>query len=169
MTPSAVDKLYREHGHVVLRRARALLGAEAEARDVLQDIFVSLLQQPGQLAGVTRITAWLYRVTTHHCLNQLRNRRGRSRILGALAPPSLAAARSEQLAEVRSLLARLPEPLAEVAVFHHVDGMTYDEIAEVLECSRRHVGYLLQQLREIASSEASMSVAGPLWPTEQES
>ncbi len=91
---AAIEKLYRDHGHVVLRRARELLRSESEARDAVQDIFVALLQQPAQLAGVTRITAWLYRVTTHHCLNALRDQRGRGRLLGAVRPASTVASRA---------------------------------------------------------------------------
>ena len=165
----AIDRLYREHGHVVLRRARELLRSEAEATDAVQDIFLSLLQRPEQLDGVTRITAWLYRATTHHCLNRLRNRRGRIRLLDSLRPASSVASRGEMLAQVRSLLAQLPDPLAEVAVYHHVDGMTYDEIAAILGCSRRQVGALLERLREIMARDEAVPSTRPLWPQERKS
>jgi len=162
-----IERLYREHGHVVLRRARELLQSEAEATDAVQDVFLSLLQRPEQLDGVARITAWLYRATTHYCLNKLRDRRGRLRILGGLRPASSVASRSEMLAQVRSLLERLPEPLGEVAVYHHVDGMTYDEIAAMLGCSRRKVGYLIAEIHAIAKQE--FAPAAPLWAQERES
>jgi RNA polymerase sigma factor (sigma-70 family) len=164
-----IERLYREHGHVVLRRARELLRSETEATDAVQDIFLSLLQRPGQLDGVTRITAWLYRATTHHCLNRLRNRRGRIKILDGLRPASSVESRGELLAQVRSLLEQLPEPLGEVAVYHHVDGMTYDEIAAILGCSRRQVGALLERLRAIVTRNESISSARLLWPQERES
>ena len=163
-----IEQLYRERGHVVLRRARELLRSEAEATDAVQDIFLSLLRRPEQLDGVTRITAWLYRATTHHCLNKLRDRRGRIRLLGSLRPAAEVASRAELLTQVRALLLRLPEPLAEVAVYSFVDGMTYDEIAAMLGCSRRRIGYLVRQIREIATQGESPPV-GLLWPKERES
>ena len=171
MTAARIERLYREHGHVVLRRARDLLRSDAEARDACQEIFLELLQRPGQLTGVTRLTAWLYQVTTHHCLNKLRNRRGRLRLLAELDPRSEEVpARADQLAQVRALLERLPEPLGEVAVYHYLDGMTYDEIAGLLGCSRRQVGYLIERLRAaVASDEAPAPLTGPAWPKEQES
>ena len=148
-----IDRIYREHGHVVLRRARQLLGSESEAHDAFQEIFLSLLARPQQLDGVTRITAWLYGATTHHCLNVLRNRRTRTRILAALDPvPDASGARGEQLVRVRALLERLPAPLGEVAVYYYVDEMTHEEIAAVLGCSRRRVGYLLARLHEVAEA-----------------
>jgi RNA polymerase sigma factor (sigma-70 family) len=167
---AAIEKLYRDHGHVVLRRARALMRSESEARDVVQDIFLSLLQRPGQLTGVERITAWLYRITTHHCLNALRNQRGRGRLLGALRSSSGAVtSRFEHFTQVRLLLARLPDPLGEVAVYSHVDGMTYDEIAAMMGCSRRQVGYMLERIRAIATAEEPNLAVGPIWPREQQS
>jgi RNA polymerase sigma-70 factor (ECF subfamily) len=146
-----VDRLYRAHGHVVYRRAHELLRSPSDAADAVQDIFLGLVRRPEQLAGVARITAWLYRATTHHCLNKLRDRRGRFRLLGALRPASSVPPRSEAFAQVRALLDRLPEPLAEVAVYHHLDGLTYDEIAELLGCSRRQVGYHLERLHALVA------------------
>jgi RNA polymerase sigma factor (sigma-70 family) len=167
---AAIETLYRDHGHVVLRRARALMRSESEARDAVQDIFLSLLQRPGQLAGVERITAWLYRITTHHCLNALRNQRGRGRLLGVLRSSSGAVpSQFEHFTQVRLLLSRLPDPLGEVAVYTHVDGMTYDEIAAMMGCSRRQVGYMLERIRAIAIAEEPNLAVGPIWPKEQES
>lgn len=154
-----IDQLYRAHGHVVLRRARAILRSDAEARDCVQDIFTSLVQRPAQLDGIERITAWLYRATTFHCLNKLRDQRGRKRLLEALSPASSIEASADAIAQVRSLLHRLPEPLGEVAIYHHLDGMTYDEIASVLGCSRRQVGYLLERLHTFTRDDELATLA----------
>lgn len=158
-----IDQIYREHGHVVLRRARWLLGSESEARDAFHEIFLSLLDRPEQLRGVTRITAWLYRATTHHCLNALRNRRTRARILSSMDPaPPDAGTRGEQLVRVRALLAQLPAPLDEVAVYTYVDEMTHEEVASALGCSRRKVGYLIEQLHRVAQIAEPSPPPAPL-------
>jgi len=141
-----IERLYRELGHVVLRRARELLRSDAEARDALHEIFVGLLARPEQLEGVAKRTGWLYRVTTNHCLNQIRNRDGRARLLRAVPRDEETSPRGENLATVRRLLDKLPSPLAEVAVYYYVDEMSQDEIAAILGCSRRHVGDLLARL-----------------------
>jgi RNA polymerase sigma-70 factor (ECF subfamily) len=151
----AVEALYRSHGHVVLRRARHLLGSDADAREALQDVFAELLRTPLVLRAPGAVVAWLYQATTHLCLNQLRNRRTGLRLLDrhfAPAQPSTEGPRGESLAAVRQLLARLPEQLAAVVVYHHLDGMTHEEISTVLGCSRRQVGYLLE--RAVASLQS---------------
>ncbi len=140
-----VERLYRSRGHVVLRRARTLLGNEAEAQEAVQEVFASLIRAPAAVHG--DVLGWLYQATTHWCLNQLRKRRNGARATeaqphGERATPGSA---TEAMAEVRELLARLPPEVAAAAVYHHVDGMTHSEVAALLGCSRRQVGYLLER------------------------
>jgi RNA polymerase sigma factor (sigma-70 family) len=154
MRERGIDELYRTHGPSVLRRARAILGSDAEALDAVQEIFLDLLARPAQLDGVVKRMAWLYRKTIFHCLKQIRDRGGHARILRALPRPDRDAPRAEQLTTVRDLLARLPGRLAEVAVYYYVDEMTHAEIAGILGCSRRHVGDLLQNLQRRSEDDA---------------
>jgi RNA polymerase sigma-70 factor (ECF subfamily) len=94
---------------------------------------------------------------THACLNRLRNQRNRARLLQERVAPHLAAqpaaAKAEQLATVLSELARMPESLAQVAVYYFVDGMTHDEIALLIGCSARHVGNLVAQVEGWSSQQ----------------
>ena len=155
---AAIESLYRAHGHAVLRRARLLLGNEDEARDVLHEIFASMLDRGSTFRGDSSITTWLYSATTHGCLNRMRNQKTRARLLEAQGPAEkIEASNAESAAIVRELLARVPEALAEVAIHHYVDEMTHEEIARVLGCSRRHVGDLIERLhasvREMEEAE----------------
>ena len=145
---AAIERLYRSHGHAVLRRARLLLGNEADAQEALQEVFAALLRAPQDLRSAGSALGWLYQATTHFCLNQLRNRRTGARLLQQSVAPAFGAASGpspEALAELRNLLARMPADAAAAAVYHHLDGMTHAEVAEMLGCSRRQVGYLLER------------------------
>jgi RNA polymerase sigma-70 factor (ECF subfamily) len=145
-----IEQVYRDHGHVVLRRARQILGNEADAREVLHDVFVSLIRAPSQYRGTSSVTTFLYAMTTNVCLNQIRNRRRRAELVEQKLMPREEAGGAEpsHLALVRELLVRLPERLARVAIYHFVDEMTHDEIAEHLGVSRRQIGNLVEQARE---------------------
>lgn len=149
MASRTIEALYREHGHVVLRRARRILGNEEDAREVLHDVFVSFIDRPDAFRGQSSITTWLYSATTHACLNRLRNQRTRARLLteGYVAPERSTAGGAESTAVLRDLLARVPVELAQVAIYFYADEMTHEEIARVLGCSRRHVGDLVERLR----------------------
>jgi len=146
----SLEQLYITHGPAVLHRARQLLGDEAEAQEVLHDVFTSLLQNPGQFAGLSSAMTFLYRMTTNAALGRLRRRRTRERLLAAnyggreeATQPS-----PETLVELRAWLLSLPDDLARVAVYHYLDELTQEEIARVLGCSRQWVGKLLQQLQQ---------------------
>lgn len=154
----SIEAIYRVHGRAVLRRARQILGDEQEANEVLQEIFLGLLDRPDQFKGNSSITTFLYSATTHMCLNRLRNARNRSRILAeAVSPgqPTSAPARAENLAALHQLLARLPVEEAAAAVYYYLDGMSHAEIADLQGCSRRQVGYLLERLSERVAAEVT--------------
>jgi RNA polymerase sigma-70 factor (ECF subfamily) len=144
----SLEALYVSHGPAVLRRARQLLGDDSEAQEVLHDVFTSLLQNPGQFAGTSSAMTFLYRMTTNAALGRLRSRRTHERLLAAdlrgREEPSQAS--PETLVELRAWLLSLPEELARVAVYYHMDEMTQEELALVLGCSRQWVGKLLRQL-----------------------
>jgi RNA polymerase sigma factor (sigma-70 family) len=159
LEPSEIDASYRAYGASVLRRARRLLGNEDEAREVLHEVFMSLLESPKQVRGTGPLVAWLYGATTHASLNRLRNQRTRARLVAADnatraagAPPS-----AERDAIVRDLLARVPEELAKVAAYYYADEMTQEEIAAALDCSRRHVGDLIERLHQSVRALVSPS------------
>lgn len=154
---TAIEALYRSHGHIVLRRARMLLGSEADAQEALQEVFASLLKSPEAVRNPRSMVGWLYRATTHFCLNQLRNLRTGARLLESRAPAGdVPAVNVEAMAEVRRVLALLAADVAAAVVYHHLDGMTHAEVADLLGCSRRQVGYLLERAREsLARAERS--------------
>ena len=154
---SEIGALYRAHGHLVLRRARALLGNEADAQEALQEVFAGVVRAPHELEAAQSQIGWLYQATTHLCLNLLRDRRTGVRLLERHVAPAREdageAARAEHLVEVRGLLARLPGEEAAALVYHHLDGMTYPEVAAMLGCSTRKVGYLLERAQEALARE----------------
>ena len=145
-----VADIYARHAASVYRRALSILDNDAEANEVLQDVFVSLLERPQQFAGRSQVSTFLYSATTHLCLNRLRNQRNRARLLQERGGAAVvrAAAEPDQMARVRETLRLLPEPLAEVAVYYFVDELDHREIAEVLGCSRQRVGRLIERLHE---------------------
>jgi RNA polymerase sigma factor (sigma-70 family) len=145
-----VEALYRTHGHSVLRRARQILANEDEASEILQEVFVGLVERPDQFEQRSSPITFLYAVTTNACLQRLRDRKNRLRLIDEEVRPwstDLDPRSADAAAIVRSALARLPDHEARAAVYYHLDGMTHAEIADVLGCSRRHVGDLLERLK----------------------
>jgi RNA polymerase sigma factor (sigma-70 family) len=144
-----IEKLYRQHGHAVLRRARRLLHNDDDARDVMQDVFLAIFKHPEQFEARSSIATYLYSATTHACLNRLRDGKNRTRLVaieaaGASGRASPIAADAALACEILSQLS--PDDAA-LAIYLFCDELTHDEIAGLLGCSRRHVGDLATRLR----------------------
>jgi len=54
-------------------------------------------------------------------------------------------------------LEQLPRALAEVAVYYYVDELSQQEIADLMGCSRRHVGHLIERLEAWGQEAACLS------------
>jgi len=149
MTSAALDQLYRSHGHLVLRRAQRLLRNEADARDIVQDVFLEIFRNPDRFEARSSIATYLYAATTHACLNRIRDGRNRTRLVtvATAATSSLAAPRGESTALACEILTGLSDDDAALAVYLFCDELTHDEVAGLLGCSRRHVGDLANRLR----------------------
>ena len=136
--------LYRELGPVVYRRCVRLLGDRDAARDATQEVFVKLLRQGSPLDEGERSLRFIYRVTTHHCLNLRRERRRRGTPVGEGSDEALEVADHSSVAYperrlAQQILKRFDRTTQAVAVGVLVDGMEREEVAGVLGLSRRTV------------------------------
>lgn len=154
------DEIYRRYAPAVFRRARRLLGADADAQDVTHDVFLSLFERPSQFAGRSSLATFLYSATTHACLSRIRNAKNRERLLAAhasAAPESHDTLALSKLLELHDVLRRMPDKLARVVVYACVDQLSHAEIAALVGCSRRHVANLLDKAAEWGAPKVELS------------
>ncbi len=150
-----IDQLYRRYGPLVLRRIRGFFRDPAEAEDVLQEVFVRVMESSDSFRGAARPSTWLYSVTTRHCLNRLRDAKRRRELLdehGTAMGWGASAESAQQPAQllIKQVWRELDPELLEMAVYYEVDGMSHGQIAELTGVSRRTVGNRLAQLAERA-------------------
>lgn len=133
----AFDVLYYRHRDWVARLARRFTGDDADALDVLQEVFAYLARRIGTLKLTARLTTLLYPAVKHRAL-ELRRKRARAGGVGLDAAPdppaATGAARSsaDSRDALRSAIACLPEPQREAVLMRFLDGMTLEEIAAAL-------------------------------------
>ena len=156
---AAVEALFPKHGAMVYRRAYQLLGNQADAEEATQEVFIRAMRRGETFQGRGTVTAWLYRITTHYCLNQIRDR-GRRRDLfrehvEPTAPRAASNAQPGDLMTLRWLLANADELQARAAIYVFLDGMSHREAAEQLDVSRRVVGKLLDRFRVWATRQVA--------------
>ncbi|MBI2566804.1 MAG: RNA polymerase sigma factor [Candidatus Schekmanbacteria bacterium] len=150
-----ISELVRRYGPMVFRRARYLLGNDAEAQDAVQEVFVRLVNKIDSFRAESQPSTWLYRITTNYCLNLIRDRGRRRELLEQHATsteddPDPGAPDPELMALMRRLLAAADPLQAQAAIYVHVDGMSHAEAAALLNVSRRTVGNLLERFEKWA-------------------
>jgi len=151
MEEQTLDEAYRRWGRLIFRRCFKLLGETAAAEDATQEVFVRLMRHMGRLEPEGGYLPWIYRVATNHCLNVLRDGARLEVRDPATLPETAVSDGGAAFAErelTAQLLRRFDEETRAIAVLSLVDGMSRDEVAEVLQISRKTVGRKLGKFIE---------------------
>lgn len=152
---AALNELFRRHRETAFRVAYRLLGNEADALDAVQDGFVNALTHLARFGGRSSFKTWLLRVVSNAALDLGRQRKRREARYGTvlageetslLAPDRPAdegLARADLRGRLDQALRLLPEAQRQTFVLHADGGLSYREIAEVLEIS---IGTVMSRL-----------------------
>ena len=68
-----VEALYAKYGPTIYSRCRRLLRDSAQAEDATQDVFLKVLKHLASAPKDEAALPWIYRITTNHCLNLIRD------------------------------------------------------------------------------------------------
>ncbi len=140
----AFSRLVREYSDLVYRKAARMLGSE-DAQDAAQEVWVRVWANIKGFKGESAFGTWLYRITVNTCLSiQRRESRREEREVeeetthlseppGGDADPEAAVLNSERREEVRVALGSVREDHRAALVLRHMEGLSYAEIAEVLD------------------------------------
>jgi len=177
------DEIVDRHAERVHRLAYRLTGNAADAEDLTQDVFVRVFRsldtyKPGTFEG------WLHRVTTNLFLDGARRRQRirfdalsderAERLHSTVSAPHEQYADRTFDADVEAALAALPPDFRAAVVLCDIEGLSYDEIAEILDAklgtvrSRIHRGraMLRRSLAHRAPGGGRTRYSGPRQPAE---
>ncbi len=131
--------LVRRHQATVYRVAVRMLGSDADAQDAAQDAFVQAWRGLERFRGASSVSTWLYRIVTNRCLNVIAAQRPSESIDAELSssaarPPEQVEMR-QQFAAVVSAVSALPGDQRVALVLRDFEGLSYEQIAQVLEVS----------------------------------
>ncbi len=144
----AFGALFDRYERPVYRYAYHILGDPDEADDIKQDTFVKAYRTLPGFRGECSLLTWLLKVAGNLCRDKIKSRSRRSEtglvpeIEATLfdrgsygADPALEMERKETTTAVHRVLNGLPQPQREIIVLRDLQGLSYQEIAQVLECS----------------------------------
>jgi RNA polymerase sigma-70 factor, ECF subfamily len=147
VTPG-LDDLYQQHAAMVFRTALRVTGNAADAEDVLQTVFLRILDHQLQVNPVSQAEQYLRRAATNASIDLLRRKTKRaesefedSHKYGSKENTLLLKER------LRRALANQPPENAELFVMCYLEGCSYDELAEQYKMERGTIASRLHRIR----------------------
>jgi len=160
--------LIEVYQHPVFSLILHIVGNTADAADVLQEVFVKVFRGISQFHGESSLKTWIYRIAVHEASNQKRGwvRRRRHEPVSiddengapraatvegqqTVETPYQALELAERQAVVRRALAALAEPYRTVVILREIEGLSYEEIMQVLGIAEGTVKSRLMRGREL--------------------
>ncbi len=146
----AFDILVQKYQHKVVNLVGRFVSDYAECQDIAQDAFIKAYRAIGSFRGDSQFYTWLYRIAANTAKNHLASRarkspgysvdvddaehyEGESRLKEYANPENLLLT-EEIKATVFDAIERLPEDLKSAITLREIDGLSYEEIAEVMDC-----------------------------------
>jgi RNA polymerase sigma-70 factor (ECF subfamily) len=164
---AASEALVRQFGGRLLAVALRLLGNESDARDALQDAFISAFQSIHRFTGGSALGTWLHRITVNAALMRLRTKRRRPETsIESLLPAFLddghhadpppawrspepeAVDQAETRALVRGKIDELPAGYRDIILLRDIEGLDTEETARLLGLSENAAKTRLHRARQ---------------------
>lgn len=164
----AYDELVKRYQERIYATLYHMTGNHEDANDLAQEAFIKAFSALKSFKGGSSFYTWLYRIAVNKTINFLKQRKNKYHLslndmdFNAEHDPDLMAlisdktpnrdiALSELQKKLNEALLKLSEPHRMVVVLHDVQGMSHDEIAEIMNCNigtvRSRLFYARQQLQ----------------------
>ena len=157
----------------VYNTAIGIVHSTEEAEDVAQEVFIQVFRSINKFKGESKLSTWIYRITTSRALDHLRSRKSKKRFgllqrlfgdgneplyeLPDFHHPGVALDQKENAARLFKAIDQLPEKQKTAFTLHKIEDLSYQEIGEVMKTSVAAVESLMhrakQNLRKILSDQ----------------
>lgn len=147
---SAFDLLVIKYQHKIVHLVNRYVKDPSEAQDVAQDTFIKAYRALGDFRGESAFYTWLYRIAINTAKNYLLSRSRRhfdyeidvqdaeqvenSPQLKDIETPENLLMNEQIVAVIKSAIERLPEEMRIAITLREFEGMSYEEIAEAMDC-----------------------------------
>jgi len=160
-TRKAYSQLIDDYEQKVFATCMSFVPNKEDAEDIAQEVFVEVFKSIKKFKGKSKLSTWIYRITTNKCLEFIRKKNSKKRfafmqsIFGNEIPfdktnyfteynhPGVLLENKEKSATLFKAINQLPESQKAVFTLHKVDGKSYNEISEITEKSVSSVESLM--------------------------
>jgi RNA polymerase sigma-70 factor (ECF subfamily) len=161
MTAQQQEAIFRRwldaHLGLMLKVVRGCAAAPEDQDDLFQEVLLQVWSSIPAFRGEARETTWIYRVAFNTALawrrGERRRREGHETFMKFDVSPQVQPSHVESLAEqeivarLYAAIRQLPKVDASLALMH-LDGLSYQEMAEVLGISENYIGVKLNRIRK---------------------
>jgi RNA polymerase sigma-70 factor, ECF subfamily len=128
-------------------------GDRAAAGDATQQIFLKLMTSIGQFRGESQFSTWLHRLVVNTCIDEQRRRKRHFNLEETVMsdttderkPPERRYERKELADSVKAAISELKPKFRMPVLLKYVEGLSYEEIADALGCSKGTVASRLNR------------------------
>jgi RNA polymerase sigma-70 factor (ECF subfamily) len=165
----AFDVLVQKYQHKVVNLVGRFVSDHAECQDIAQDAFIKAYRAINSFRGDSQFYTWLYRIAANTAKNYLASRARKSpgytidvddaehfegeSGLKEYANPENLLLTEEIKATIFSAIERLPEDLKSAISLREMDGLSYEEIAQVMDCPIGTVRSRIFRARDVIDKE----------------
>lgn len=154
--PSTFETIVQAHQDRIYNLCYYLLGNSQDAEDAAQDVFIKAYQNLNNFKPEASLSTWLYRIGVNTCLDHKRKSRpeplkdqSMAENLPSAEPSPERHYQSKEIGRaIRAALDQLSKPSRAVIVLKEIEGLSYEEIAEVLHTSVGTVKSRISRTRE---------------------
>jgi RNA polymerase sigma-70 factor (family 1) len=144
----AFDRIYELYCHKLFSFVFKILKNEAEADDIVQEVFVKIWESRDKLEDYKLLNSYIFTIAYNNSIDLIRKRINNTKYLEHLknsaiinvTPTIISQIEFNELnIQAEKLIANLPERQKQVYLLHREEGLTYPEIAEKLGISKNTV------------------------------
>lgn len=166
---SAYDLLVIKYQHKIIQLVNRYVKDPSEAQDVAQETFIKAYRALGHFRGDSAFYTWLYRIAINTAKNYLVARTRRSSDsevniddeeqvhnipqLKGMDTPEQNLLNEEIIETIKSAIEKLPEEMRIAITLREFEGMSYEEIAEAMDCPVGTVRSRIFRAREAIDSK----------------
>jgi len=146
----------------VFNTAIGLVQNDNDAEDIAQEVFIKVYRSIGDFKKEADLFTWIYRITVNRCLDHLRSKKRKKRFgmitsffggekhyeIETFNHPGVQLDKKQDAAILFEAMEKLPDNQRTAFVLNKMEGLSYQEIADILQTSPSAIDSLLQRAKQ---------------------
>ena len=148
---AAFDEVVSRYKNKVYNYVYRMTGSSDDAEDLTQEVFIRMYLSLDSFRGQSSLNTWLFRIASNLCIDQFRRQKNKTpaysldepvgqddqtsrEVADSTYEPHRLLENVEMAEQIQQALTQIPEKLRATLILHDVEGLPYEEIAQIVGC-----------------------------------